>query len=195
MTSTTTRPRTTDNLATTLASWVYLLFLRQVHPEHGGLLAACETLSSVGADGDAEAAGQTLVAAVREALLLEPLPETGNGLDRLEASWSTVERAVTRWFGRERIAHDLGKATDRADRIRSIRQYEFASGTPWLALLLDLGPDGNPGPRWLLVEQVSDALHAMDPTPWDDLDDRVEMPLVEFAVKWELAGNRSLRRA
>jgi hypothetical protein len=29
----------------------------------------------------------------------------------------------------------------------------------------------------------------MDPYPWDDIDEAIWMPLIEFHVKWELADN------
>jgi hypothetical protein len=32
----------------------------------------------------------------------------------------------------------------------------------------------------------------MDPYPWDDLDEEYTTPVVEFMVKWELAGSQSI---
>ena len=43
-----------------------------------------------------------------------------------------------------------------------------------------------------MVEQFTDRVILMDPYPWDDVDEEYELPLTEFMVRWELAGNNSL---
>ena len=43
-----------------------------------------------------------------------------------------------------------------------------------------------------MVERVTDTVTCMDPYPWDDLDEEYTLPLVEFMVRWELAGGESI---
>jgi hypothetical protein len=44
-----------------------------------------------------------------------------------------------------------------------------------------------------MVERMTDVVMCMDPYPWDDLDEEYAAPLVDFCVKWELAGGAGLR--
>ena len=45
----------------------------------------------------------------------------------------------------------------------------------------------------MLVESLEERVRCLDPYPWDDLDEEFEQPLIEFLVKWELAGLAGLR--
>ena len=102
---------------------------------------------------------------------------------------------VTSWlreqYGDESISTDFGD--DRSSRIQAIRSYQFRSSLPWLAQIIDRFPDGSVGSHWVMVERVTTQVTCMDPYPWDDLDEEYQSPVVDFMVKWELAGNHCIR--
>ena len=77
-------------------------------------------------------------------------------------------------------------------RIHNMRRYLFQSGLPWLAQIIDRR-DEVVSPQWVMVEQVTDTVTCMDPYPWDDIDEEFQLPIVDFLVRWELAGMHSFR--
>ena len=162
---------------TALATWLYLLADAGHPPRDGALAAAIQALRSATA-GRADPLGQALVDAVRAALGTEP-----------------VLAAVTAWltalYGAEHVTTDLG--ADREARVHAARRHQFSSNLPWLARVYDRFPDGTVGPHWLLVERVDERVVCLDPYPWDELDEEYAQPLIEFLVKWELAGCEGLR--
>jgi hypothetical protein len=46
--------------------------------------------------------------------------------------------------------------------------------------------EGKVHPSWLLVERVTDEVTAMDPNPWNDVDEERHIPVQDFQVLWEL---------
>ena len=102
--------------------------------------------------------------------------------------------AVRAWLnaqlGDTRVGSIEGESRD--DRTRQMRAYQFRTSMPFVALIIDRFPDGSVGPHWVMVERVTDQVTCMDPYPWDDLDEEYSQPLVEFMVKWELAGCEAL---
>jgi hypothetical protein len=168
------------NLATALATWVYSLEEAGHVSEDAAVRAACEALR--GADpeqADLDQRGLGLVAAVRE------------GLGGEEPSFEAVVAWAKRLYGAAHVAVSTGG--DREERFQEARRAHFTTGLPWIARIIDRFPDGEVGPHWVLVERVTDRVSCLDPYPWDDLDEEYSTPLVEFAVKWELADSQGFR--
>lgn len=174
----TTTATKTGQLHTALATWVFLLGDAGHQPDDAAVAAALKALREAPGDSDADALGQTLVDAIA----------TSMGPDQDMA-------AVTGWlsgiYGSDRINTELGQ--DREARTHAARRHQFASNLPWLARIIDRFPGGELGAHWLLVERVDEQVTCMDPYPWDDLDEEYSQPLVEFMVKWELAGCEGVR--
>ena len=166
------------NLPITLATYIYLLDDSGRHPQDSVLQLACNALRDAPAD-KADELGAVLVAQVTDAL---------GGRD---ASFDKVVRYLKRLFGDAHVATDMGGT--REDRFAAARRYEFQMGMPWLAQIVDRFPDGAVGAHWVMVERTTDTVRCMDPYPWDDVDEEYEAPVVEFAVKWELAGANAVR--
>lgn len=170
----------TGNLAITLATWLYLLNESGHRPDHAALCAALDAVKEASGGEAADEIGRKLVEVV--------LGELGD-----DADFATVLAWASALFDKGALATDFGDSRD--IRIRGVRAYEFKSSQPWIACIFDRFPSGVVGPHWVLVERVTDAVTCMDPYPWDDLDEEYAQPLVEFMVKWELAGCESLRWA
>ncbi len=164
------------HLPTALATYLFLL-------HQAGHTACDDAVSAAVADlagaEEADAAGQALVALLADLL----------GDDE-SSDLARVQTLMRGWFGEDRVSSDLGK--DRWERSRNARRYHFRYNLPWLAQIVDRFPSGL-GTHWVLVESVTDDVTCMDPYPWDDLDEEYVLPLVEFMVKWELAGGASVR--
>ena len=164
------------HLPTALATYLFLLHQAGHTASDAAVAAAVADLA--GAD-DADSAGQALVE-----LLTERLAEGDS------SELASLEGRMRAWFGEDRVSSDLGQ--DRWERSRNARRYHFRHNLPWLAQIVDRFPSGL-GTHWVLVESVTDEVTCMDPYPWDDLDEEYVLPLVEFMVKWELAGGASVR--
>ena len=164
------------NLSTTLATWIYLLECAGHRSNDPAVIAACEGLQNASTD-DADTFGQRLVDAVRD------------GLGGDDTHFDDVVLWVERLYG-DRVTTAFG--TNRDERIQSVRSAQYRNQLPWVAAIIDRFPDGTVGPHWVMVEQVTDVVRCMDPYPWDDLDEEIEVPLIEFMVKWELAGTAGL---
>lgn len=161
-------------LAYTLATWIYLLHSRGHHAAEPSVRAACEALRQ---GKDLETLGEALVEALRGLL---------TGADAEDA-----QALAARLYGTATVLSGLGE--DREQALRDARRYQFQRGLPWLACIVDRFPDGQVGPHWVLVESLEESVRCLDPYPWDDLDEELEQPLVEFLVKWELGGLAGLR--
>ncbi len=172
-----TQPKS-GNLPVTLATYLFILDSSGHRASHDALNAAIDHLRDAGPDAQTESLGQSLVAIVEKALGSDP-------------SFAQVVDWLTTLYGAGRLATSLGE--DRTSRIRAARAYMFSSSLPWIARIFDRFPDGSVGTHWVMVEQLTDTVTCMDPYPWDDLDEEYTVPLVEFAVKWELAGSDSIR--
>lgn len=171
------------NLGVTLATWVFILFNGGVSADDPAITAACEAIRDAGEDQQIDALGQRLVDAVLAALDTEQ-PDIG-----------AVAGLAARLYGTERAATDLGESSDRYERARAVRRYQFGRNLPWIARIIDRFPDGTVGAHWVMVEELTESVKVMDPYPWDDVDEQYDIPLTDFMVKWELAGCESLRYA
>lgn len=169
------------NLGVTLSTWLYLLFEKGQPIVHPGILAACQAIRDMGPGDDANAVGQALVSAVRL------------GLGAENPGFAEVVAAVRGWLGPGVLATDLGTPADREERIRAVRRYQFSRRLPWIARVIDRFPDGVVGEHWVMIQDLEEDVHIMDPYPWDGVDEEYRLPLVDFMVKWELAGRESLR--
>jgi hypothetical protein len=171
------------NLGVTLATWVYILYTGGTAADDAGIVTACEAIRDAGEDAALDVLGQGLVDAVTAAISVD------------DPDFDTVLACVQRLYGAEHVATDLGEPTDRTERARGIRRVQFGRNHPWIALIIDRFPGGTVGAHWVMVEELTDSVKVMDPYPWDDVDEQYEIPLVDFMVKWELAGAHSLRYA
>ncbi len=171
------------NLGVTLSTWVFILFSGGMPASDPSIVAACEAIRDAGEDDEIDALGQRLVEAILLAL----------GSD--EPGIGSVVALAERLYGPELVASDLGDASDRDERARAVRRYQFGRNLPWIARIIDRFPDGSVGAHWVMVEELTESVRVMDPYPWDDVDEQYDIPLVDFMVKWELAGCESVRYA
>ena len=165
-------------LHTALATWIFLVDDAGHHPDDAALTAALAAFRAAGPDASADALGEALVQAVRQGLG-----------DRQDLA------GVLAWlqgiFGEARISSDFGE--DRDARVQVARRTQFTTNLPWLARVIDRFPGGEVGAHGLLVERIDEQVVCMDPYPWDELDEEYVQPVIEFLVKWELAGGEGVR--
>lgn len=164
------------NLGVTVGTWLYILHTYGHKADDATIAEACAAIDAAG-EADADEKGLALVAAVDQALGEDPTPDRVRG-------W--LESLV----GESHVGRIDG--TDRGARTQQIRAYQFQSNLPFIAHIIDRFPDGSVGGHWVMVERVTDTVTCMDPYPWDDLDEEYTLPIVEFMVKWELAGHDSI---
>lgn len=160
----------------TFTTWVYQLFAAGVVPDDPAVHARCAAVQSATDRTTGDAAGASLVERVGEIL--------GDA-----AEPSAVAAAARQLYG-DRVASDLG-AGDREERTQRIRKYQFGRSLPWLARIWERR-EGTVRPSWLLVERVTDQVTAMDPNPWNDIDEERRIPVSDFHVLWELDGCTSV---
>jgi membrane-associated protease RseP (regulator of RpoE activity) len=160
------------DLAVAFGTLVYLLFDAGHAPADPALVEACEAVRSAAPEA-ADAAGQALVA-----LLAHRLPADG-----APAGVAALAAAL---YGADKLVAFEG--ADRAEKARAARAWQFRTSLPFLARVVDRFPTGDVGLHWVLVERVTDVVTCMDPYPWDGIDEETTQPLVDFLVKWELAG-------
>ena len=159
-------------VATTLATWVYQLHASGTDAAHEGIAVACRAVAEATDEAVGEAAGMALVAAVSEGLNAEDP--------------AGVAAAAAEIYG-ERVSGALGEG-DREERKARIRRYQFAAGLPWLARIWSRSDAGDVAPLWVIVERLTHEVTAMDPNPWDDVDEERHIPVDDFQVLWELDG-------
>lgn len=160
----------TEALNYALATWVFLLHVDGVESGIESIARGCAAVASAQDETTGNAAGETLVQTIREAL-------DGSEVEHVQAF-------ARKLYG-ERVDTELG-AGDRTERLSRIRKYQFDSNLPWLARIHERHDDGTVEPTWLLVERVTDEVAAMDPNPWDDVDENRRIPVGDFQVLWEL---------
>lgn len=154
------------------ATWTYLLHAAGVRAADAEVASACDEVSAASEAATGDVAGLKLLRRV----------------DALFAGPSEPDRALAvarRLFG-DRAKADLGEG-DRDERSAGFRKYQFAQGLPWLARIWERS-DGKVAPTWLLIEKVDGMVHAMDPNPWNDVDEERKLPVADFQVLWELDG-------
>ncbi len=160
----------------TLATWMYLLHRAGVDPADPGLAASC---AAVDAASDPDAAGWELVGKV------------GSLLGEGAADPAAVTGFASRQYG-DALATDMGSG-DRAQRTSRMRRYQFGRRLPWLARVYQRSQEAEVRAVWLVIESVTDEVIAMDPNPWNDIDEERRLAVADFHVLWELDGCRSLR--
>ena len=164
------------NLGVTVGTWLFILHTYGHDMSDAAIKAACAAIQDAD-EASTDDAGQALVALVNRALGDAPSPDA-------------VRAWLTGLLGEAHVGHIEGD--DRAARKQHIRAYQFRSNLPFITHIIDRFPDGTVGGHWVMVERVTDTVTCMDPYPWDDLDEEYTLPVVEFMVKWELAGNESI---
>jgi hypothetical protein len=174
-------PAGTELFPYTFATWVFTLAVDGVVAADDRCREACEAIRAARDADSGNAAGELLVARLRELV--------GDGSDP-----DAVAGAARSLYG-DRVRDDLGRG-DREERTHRIRKYQFASQLPWLARIWERAAEGEGGaavrPGWLLVEQVTDEVAAADPNPWNEVDERRRLPVGDFQVLWELDGCTNL---
>lgn len=161
----------TSAAAYAIATWVFLLHVDGRTAADAELAAHCAAVVSAADEGAGNPAGEALVARIR-ALLPSEGPEQ-------------VEAFARAQYG-ERVVAGLGEG-GRDERLQRVRKHQFASNLPWLARIWER-VDGAVVPSWLVVERVTDEVTAMDPNPWNDIDETRHLPVGDFQVLWELDG-------
>lgn len=165
-----TTPDPTTALAYGLATWVFLLHVAGVDADDADLHEGCRAVRSADDEEAGNAAGEALVERVKSVLAgAEP---------------SQVKAFATRLYG-DRARFDLGDG-DRGERTHRVRQYQFTRSLPWLARIWERQEDGSVAPTWMVIERVTDQVTAMDPNPWNDIDETRHLPVGDFLVLWEL---------
>lgn len=158
------------------ATWVYLLHAGGVEADDAAVVDACRAIGAATDRAVGDAAGEELIARI----------------DALFGGPSAPETALTvasRLYG-DRARGDMG-AGDREARTATFRRYQFGRGLPWLARIVERH-DGKIVPTWLLIEKVDEQVHAMDPNPWNEVDEQRNVPVADFHVLWELDGCHSV---
>lgn len=157
----------------TFASWVFQLHVAGVSSTDEELSNQCAAIDAAQDEETGEAAGQALVDRVTSLL-------KGEDPDAVLA----VARNL--YTGADSSLGEGG----RTERTHRIRKYQFERQLPWLARIWERHEDGDVKPTWLLVERVTDQVTAMDPNPWNDIDEDRELPVSDFQVLWELGSCR-----
>lgn len=163
------RPLRQDgNLTVAFAAWMVLMNAR-------GSAPTSDELASV-------------VAAVRDQASADALLHLLG--DRIEGTRpEDVQALATALYG-DRVRVDLGEG-DRGERTRRIRRFQFEHSAPWLARIYERHQDVVQ-PTWIVVESVTDEVLALDPDPFDGLDEERRIPIADFMVLWELDGCSSI---
>lgn len=159
------------SLATTLATWVYVLHASGVPSGHDAVRTQCDAVAAATNAESGDAAGLALVGAIE---------------DLLEGDDPDAVRAVASALYGDRLGPAFD-TDDRSERTASIRRYQFEVGLPWLARIWER-KGAEVAPNWVIVERVTDEVTAMDPNPWDDIDEERHIPVADFQVLWELDG-------
>ena len=162
-----------------IATWVYVLHASGVEVINPDIKGHCEAISAATEATTGNQAGEALVHAISAKL-------GGTTKDDVVALTTTL-------FG-DRL-HQGFDASSRQERASHIRAYQFAKNLPWLSQIYERQPGGEVGPTWLVVERVTDQVTAMDPNPWNDIDEERHLPLSDYHVLWELSGCASVALA
>jgi hypothetical protein len=117
--------------------------------------------------------------------------ELVNSIEESLSPKSNIEQVYSWLSDRYDNVHNSWGADDRESLICEIRKHSFKSSLPWLAQIAERN-QGELVTHWVLVEKFTDCVICMDPYPWDDVDEEYQLPLVDFMVKWELAGSNSI---
>jgi hypothetical protein len=161
---------------TTLATWVYVLHADGMEASDTEVRRACEAVAAAADEVAGEAAGAVLIQAVASHCSSDAPAD--------------VLAAASALYG-DRASATLGQG-DRDACVKAIRRYQFEHGLPWMARVWERRGDGTVTPGWVIVERVTDAVMAMDPDPWDGIDEERVFALGDFFALWELDGSPSV---
>jgi len=164
-----------DTTGITLATWAYLLHRSGVDAADPAVVAAC---AAIDAGGEAGPLAAALTSAVRAHV-------RGEGFDAVVAGLGAMYGAA--------VSEDVVEG-DPAAHLAALRRRSFGDSRPWLAAIADR-VDGALVERLVMVERFGHEVVLMDPNPWDDVEEERSLSLLEFQVRWELAGARSIRAA
>ncbi len=153
-----------------LATWTALIHGTGDRAAREDVVKACDALVFANFGQPTRDAGARLVEAIGAVIA-----ESGG-----------VESAAVALFG-DRAVQTFSAAT-RDERSQRLRAYDFKVGLPWLARLWKRHEDGEVRPGWEVVLSVDTHAHILDPNPYDDLDENLDLPLADFHVLWELSG-------
>lgn len=163
--------------AATVTTWIYQLAQTGLSPEDPALREAIGRVSEADSEEAGDAAGLALMERV-QAALGEGEPDAGQILAFAKGQYG------------DHAHHDLGQGA-REDRAAAIRKFQFSHNSPWLAQIWERKASGV-APTWLLIGRAADAIYALDPNPWNDVDETRSLPWGDFQVLWELSGCTSL---
>lgn len=173
MSTTTTR---TDPTPIAVATWALALHVAGREASDQGFREACAAVAATTDPATGAGAADALVAAVRERLAGS---DPGNVLAFARDTWSDA-------------VADLGEGS-REERVQRIRRHQFERSWPWLARIWERDGAGDVRPVWVLVERFTDEVVAMDPNPWDEIEELRRYPVDSFQALWELSGCASVR--
>jgi hypothetical protein len=117
--------------------------------------------------------------------------ELVDSIEESLSSKSSIEEVFSWLSKRYENVNDSWGVDDREELVCAIRKHSFRSSLPWLAQIAERHNE-ELVTHWVLVEKFTDCVICMDPYPWDDIDEEYQLPLVDFMVKWELAGKNSI---
>lgn len=160
------------NLRVALATWIFILHTTGHPCDDPALASACAAVAAAEDEQTGDAAGLALIERV------------GELVDQAGTEPQAVQALAARLLG-DRVKTGMG-AGDRDARLSRIRTYQFGQGLPWLARIWERHPHGQVQPSWLLISEVTDLVRALDPNPWDDVDENRALPVRDFQVLWEL---------
>lgn len=156
--------REDGNLGVAVAAWLVMLHQR-------GCQVSDKALSEAIAAVVDDATGEALVRALRSRLGAGAPPEVAAFAEGL--------------FG-DRVIANFGEGS-REERVARARRFGFSTNAPWLARVYARQGDVA-RPVWRVVQSLTDEVLALDPDPFDGLDEELRVPLADFLVCWELDG-------
>jgi hypothetical protein len=172
---------TDGNLRVALATWIFLLHQAGEGVADPEIAAACAAVAGATDATTGDAAGLALIEHV------------GARVDAAGTDPAAIAALAGQLLAGD-VRGDLGGG-DRDARLARIRGYQFRRCLPWLARIWERHPGGAVAPSWLLVSEVTDLVRALDPNPWNDVDEDRALPVHDFQVLWELDGATSLHLA
>lgn len=161
-----------------LSTLVFIAHAQGYKVRDASLEAACEAVRTAESEEAGEAASTALIELVSKRV------------DDAGTSAEAISALITAFLSAD-IDTTFGSGT-RTERLKKVRSHQFRSHLPWLAQIYERQGDGTVGPSWLLIDEVTDRVWALDPNPWDDIPDARSYDTQDFQVLWELSGCNSI---
>jgi hypothetical protein len=210
------KQRKTGNLTITLATLLVLIHEEGIQINDSKILSICEEISESIRRLSVQPCSEDIRAALKRYHLsasdddiegflngvyghniYEPIDVFDIGQKLVSAIEETLSsdadlEQVLNWLQQKGISAQRGWNEESREKvIFAIRKHNFQHSMPWLAQIAQR-QDNQIVMHWVLVEQFTDMVRCMDPNPWDDIEEEYEMPLVDFMIKWELAGRKAI---